>query len=56
MAIARRIAGIAISPSMTRISTASSTRKKPDNRPSGRPIRTATKAAPSPTMSEVRAP
>ena len=55
-AIASRMLGIAISPSITRIITASTHRKKPDTRPITRPTAMLTTAAPSPISSEMRPP
>ena len=56
MAIASRMAGIAISPSMMRMMTASSSRKKPASRPMNRPQTTLITATATPTRSETRAP
>ena len=55
-AMASRIAGIAISPSISRMTTTSTGRKKPASRPMTRPIETATIATLRPTASETRAP
>jgi hypothetical protein len=55
-AIASRIAGIAISPSMIRIRTASSQRKKPAISPMNRPARMLITATEIPISSDTRAP
>jgi hypothetical protein len=55
-ATAKRSAGMAINPSMIRISTASRMRKKPAARPSGSPMATDISATPTPMISETRAP
>ena len=55
-AMASRIAGIAITPSMIRIKTASSQRKKPENRPITSPPATEMMVAPKPIRSEMRPP
>ena len=56
MAIASRMAGIAINPSMMRMMTASRMRKKPASRPMNRPQATLISATETPTSSETRAP
>ena len=56
IAIASRMAGIAISPSMIRISTASSQRKKPAISPMNRPATMLITATAMPIRSETRAP
>ena len=56
MAIASRIAGMAINPSMIRMITASRMRKKPANSPMNRPAATLISATETPTSSETRAP
>ncbi len=56
MAMASRMPGIAIIPSISRISTASRLRNQPANRPRGRPIRIDPIVTPAPTASETRAP
>src|SRR3982074_3134279 len=55
-AMASRMLGIAINPSMTRIMTASIHLKKPETRPITRPTAMLTMAAPSPISSEIRPP
>ncbi len=55
-AMASRMLGIAIRPSMIRIKTASIHLKKPEIRPMTRPMATLTTAAPSPISSEMRPP
>ena len=55
-AIASRILGIAISPSMIRMITASSHLKKPENRPITSPTPMLNTAAPRPISSEMRPP
>ena len=55
-AIASRIAGIAIRPSMIRMTTASSRRTKPVTRPIARPRTVASAATLKPTRSEIRLP
>ena len=55
-AIASRIAGIAITPSITRISGPSSRRRYPALRPSRMPKVSATSAEEMPTRSETRVP
>ncbi len=54
--IARRIAGIAIKPSMIRIRTASKGRLYPEIKPITRPTRVADTATPKPTVKEIRPP
>ena len=56
MAIASRMAGIAIRPSMIRMIMASRTRKKPASKPMNRPQATLISATVTPTKSETRAP
>ena len=55
-AIASRIGGIDISPSITRMMMESSTRLNPDTRPTKVPRIDANTATAKPTMSEMRAP
>ena len=55
-AMASRMLGIAIRPSMIRISTASIHLKKPETRPITSPMATLKIAAPSPIRSETRPP
>ena len=55
-AIASRIGGIDISPSITLITTLSSQRMKPDNRPISMPAALDSAATEKPTSSEMRAP
>ena len=55
-AIASRMAGIAISPSITRMMIASASRKYPTRRPITNPIATLATATLMPTISETRAP
>ena len=55
-AIASRIEGMDMIPSMTRMTTASTTRKKPHRRPITRPMKLANAATAKPTTSETRAP
>ena len=55
-AIASRIGGIDIRPSITRITTASSTRTKPESRPISVPRTEAQNATENPTSSETRDP
>jgi hypothetical protein len=55
-AMASRMLGIAIKPSMTRIMTASIHLKKPETRPITSPMAMLTTAAPSPINSEIRPP
>ena len=55
-AIASRIGGIAISPSMTRMTMASTVRLKPATRPMTRPTAVLRIATLKPTISETRAP
>ena len=55
-AIASRIGGIDISPSITRMMMASSLRMNPDTRPTKVPRIDANNATAKPTMSEMRAP
>ncbi len=55
-AIASRIGGIDISPSMTRITSESSQRTKPDTRPIAMPTAEAQIATEKPTISETRVP
>ncbi len=55
-AIASRIGGIDISPSITRMMMESSGRKNPETRPTKVPTTEATAATEKPTISEMRAP
>ena len=55
-AIASRIAGIDISPSMIRMTTASTTRMNPETRPMNVPMAEAIAATENPTISETREP
>ena len=55
-AIARRMGGMDISPSITRMITLSAQRTKPDTRPMAVPAMVARIATPKPTSSETRAP
>ena len=55
-AIASRIEGIDISPSMTRMMMLSAQRTMPETRPMVRPITEAQMATPKPTISETRVP
>ena len=55
-AIASRMLGIAIRPSITRIITASTHLKKPETRPITSPMPIENTAAPSPISSEIRPP
>ena len=55
-AIAIRMAGMAISPSITRISGPSSQRKKPAHRPSVMPKASATSAVNNPTINDTWVP
>ena len=55
-AIASRMLGIAIRPSITRIMMASTQRKKPETRPITSPIAIEMTAAPTPTSNEIRPP
>ena len=55
-AIASRIGGIDISPSITRMTMASSTRMKPETRPMKVPMTEAIAATAKPTISETREP
>ena len=56
MAIASRMAGMAINPSIIRMMMASRMRKKPATRPMNRPQATLISATVMPTKSETRAP
>ena len=55
-AIASRMLGIAIRPSITRIITASTHLKKPETRPITNPMAIVIMAAPMPISSEMRPP
>ena len=55
-AMASRMLGIAIRPSITRIITASTHLKKPETRPITSPMPTLNTAAPRPISSEIRPP
>ncbi len=55
-AMASRMLGIAINPSITRIITASTHLKNPEMRPITSPMPMLTTAAPSPIRSEIRPP
>ena len=55
-AMASRMLGIAISPSMTRIMTASIHLKKPETSPITSPMPMLTTAAPRPISSDIRPP
>ena len=55
-AMASRMGGIDINPSITRITTVSSTRMKPDINPMVMPTADAMAATENPTMSDTRAP
>lgn len=55
-AIASRMLGIAIRPSMTRISTESTSLKKPETRPIASPMAIDRIAEPMPIRSEMRPP
>ena len=55
-ATASRMLGIAISPSMMRIITASTHLKKPDTSPISRPMAIENTAEPRPISSEIRPP
>ncbi len=55
-AIASRMLGIAMRPSMTRIRTASTSLKKPETRPIARPMTIDRIAEPMPIRSEMRPP
>ena len=55
-AIASRIGGIDISPSITRMTTESSARMKPETRPMKLPTMEDSAATEKPTISETRAP
>ena len=56
IAIARRIEGIAISPSISRIRIASAVRRYPATRPMASPTVVATSATLNPMTSEIRPP
>ena len=56
IAMARRIEGIAINPSITRIRIASATRRYPATRPIARPAVVARSATLNPMVSEIRPP
>ena len=55
-AMASRIGGIDISPSMTRMTMPSAHRTKPETRPMASPASEASSATEKPTASETRAP
>ena len=55
-AMARRMPGIAMMPSINRMMTLSSASRKPASRPNKRPITVVTSATDMPTVSEIRVP